>query len=418
VKTPVAHIANVMPLQDIFTATITPAWRATLWLRPYERNLPFMAASDPQYNDRSRGLQSLIVDFVEYLEVDSLATLRANPMTWMMDGAVLLVHFQWSHPPAGFVNFRNGVAWAFSRGRPVMLGTHKTYPLIISVPTVEDKSDHFTYARMRFASGKLKVDNSQGQFGDLLELFGNDVTLLLADDTRAEAIRSFFIEKYDIGLTNVAFSVKDKRSRLTAKAPNTFYHEADYPHMDENLCESVAQDAYGYCIGVPGTWLNSRQVYNAPGFMPADGFNDRMRAKFARTITRIETVHVEMNGIWVEVFPGLGVRGQHDSQPAQLLQRDEPEPHTRHLAKRGGRGDLHDGDHGEHEQSARERRRDRRVVEPSPARQPRLSRKAKRRGAAKNKNPRPKGRGILRFLFQNQSNNDGCVSFVVLRSCL
>jgi len=37
---------------------------------------------------------------------------------------------------------------------------------------------------------------------------------------------------------------------------------------------------------------------------------------------------------------------------------------------------------------------------------------------SENKNPRPKGRGILRFLFQNQSNNDGCVSFVVLHSCL
>jgi len=39
-------------------------------------------------------------------------------------------------------------------------------------------------------------------------------------------------------------------------------------------------------------------------------------------------------------------------------------------------------------------------------------------GSNSNKNPRPKGRGILRFLFQNQSNNDGCMSFVVLHNCL
>ncbi|MCL2228148.1 MAG: SPASM domain-containing protein [Oscillospiraceae bacterium] len=38
--------------------------------------------------------------------------------------------------------------------------------------------------------------------------------------------------------------------------------------------------------------------------------------------------------------------------------------------------------------------------------------------AGYNKNPRPKGRGILRFLFQNQSNNDGCMLFVVLHNCL
>jgi cytochrome c biogenesis protein CcdA len=35
-----------------------------------------------------------------------------------------------------------------------------------------------------------------------------------------------------------------------------------------------------------------------------------------------------------------------------------------------------------------------------------------------NKIPRPKGRGILRFLFAIQSNKDGCDSSVILCSCL
>jgi len=264
---PIVQLSNVIDMTKSFTAFLSPVWRAKLWVNPYEKHLPFMADTDFEYNRYAVSLENVIIDFIEYLRVFEFNTVQSIPRTWMLDPndpSILYIHFAYHNPPFSFLSFKTGVAIGFSYGPPVLLGELKTYPLLMGFPEIEDQADHFTYQRMRFNSGNISIDNSDGMIDELIELFGNDLSLLTFNkDNTLDIVRQFFIEKYTIGLSSVELSVKDKRSRLTFKAPNTYYTQEAYPFIEENLFDTIIQDAYGYCRMVVGTCLNRNQVYSA-----------------------------------------------------------------------------------------------------------------------------------------------------------
>ena len=325
---PVVQLSNVQDVDVTFTAWDSPVWRARLWVDPYIKRLPFMADNETEYNRYAVSLENVIIDFTEYLRVPTYEVLRETPSAWCLsrdDPSILYIHFEEHNPPFKFLSFKSGLLMGFSYGKSVQLGELKTYPLLQSFPDIEDQADNFTYQKMRFSSGQISIDNSAGMLDDLIELFGNDINLLsYTKDEVLEIVRSFYIERYTIGLTAVDFTVKDKRSRLTFKAPNELYTREAYPFIDDNHIDKVKQDAYGYCRGVPGVCLNRNQVYNPPDYEPKDGFNDWFEFKFAREITSIDEVWIKKSDIWTQVFPGLGVPGNEEPPNAYLLVNPHP----------------------------------------------------------------------------------------------
>jgi len=318
---PIAQLENSQDISVDFTVHESPIWRAKLWITHYTKHLSFMADEDTRYNRSSVSISSIIIDFVEYLKVNDYGVLRDTKKSWMFDpqdNSRLFVHFDDHNPPFWFSSFKNGRLYAFSYGL-IKSGGVSAYPVLIDLPMVEDAADHLSYKRMEFASGSVIIDNSTGMLDDLRELFGNNLNLLLynAKTAELEMCRQFFIESYTIGLKDAKFSVKDKRSRLTFKAPNTFYTKEEYPHIDEKFIGKIIQDAYGYCRGVAGACVNEKEIYENEADLI---FNDWFRFKFARKITSIKEVLVEMSDVWTEVFPGLGIKG--NDAP------DNPNPNT------------------------------------------------------------------------------------------
>jgi len=327
---PVVELSNVKNISVIFTAWDSPIWRARLWVNPYKQNLPFMTESDLNYNKYAIQLESVVIDFIQYLEVPSYDVLRITDKSWMLDPldhSILYIHFENSNPPFSFLSFKHGLLVGFSYGKPLVFGELKTYPLLNDFPTVEDSADNFTYQKMKFASGTISIDNSSGMLDELIELFGNDINLLNynLESKQLEVIRQFFINSYTIGLNDVKLNVKDSRSRLTYKAPNTFYDKTILPWLNKDLDNTIIQDAYGYCKGVKGTCLNRLQVYNTD-VGPSSGFNNWFTFKFARHITSIEEVWIKKSDIWTQVFPGLGVPGNTDNSTGTVYQSVNPYP--------------------------------------------------------------------------------------------
>ncbi|MCL2093033.1 MAG: hypothetical protein FWH12_02455 [Treponema sp.] len=310
-NTPVVQLENVLDFNVQFTAYDSPIWRARLWCYNYEKKLPFM--NDEQRNNFAFELFTVIIDYVPYMKVTSFDGpngLRANDRTWMVDpddNSLIYIHFEDHNPSFSFISYKNGIMFAFSHGNPVQLGDAKTYPLLESFPQVEDQSDNFTYQKMRFSSGNITIDNSAGMLDSLVELFGNDVNLSMFTNNELDIIRSYFIERYTLGLTKIDLTVKDKRSRLTFQAPNTFYTREEFPDIEENLIGKVIQDAYGYCRGVPGTCVNRNELYQNPAQPTEDTLNNWFIFKFARTISEIDKIWVKKSDVWTQIFPGLGI---------------------------------------------------------------------------------------------------------------
>jgi hypothetical protein len=327
--TPVVILSNLKDVKVSITSLETPVWRMKLWNYPYVKHLPFMADYD-DYNKYAISLENVVIDFIEYLRVYSMAQLRNTHNAWMADPndpSIIYIHFINHIPSISFLSFKAGFQTGFSYKEPVYLGELKTFPFLQDFPAIEDSSDNLTYQKMKFASGNITIDNSAGMLDGLFELFGNDLTLLnYTGEQELEVIRQFFISSYTVGLKNAVFSVKDKRSRLTFKAPNQFYTREEYKFIEDNLVDKVKQDAYGRCFGVEGTCVNRNQVYINPAAYPLV-FNDWFQYKFSRKITKVETIQVNINDVWTEVFPGLGIPGNNDYQstnpyPVRLIYKD------------------------------------------------------------------------------------------------
>lgn len=350
---PIVQLSNVQTKQLQFTVLETPIWRAKLWIVPYLSELPFMTGTgtNTSYNTHAIVLDNVIIDFVPFLKIpnnldNSMEILRATEKSWMIDpnvqdGSVLLIHFENHYPPFSFLNIKTGEVIGFSYKNVIKLGNQKLYPLLLDFPQVEDNSDILSYGKMSFATGNVTIDNSAGMLDELFELFGNDITLLNYSKDKLETIRQFFIESYEIGLDKVSFSVKDKRSRLTFKAPNTFYTREEFPHIapenedeDENkqtstLINKVIQDAYGLCFNIPGTCINRYDLYEIEPNLATNEegkFNNDFQFKFAREITRIDEVWVEMSDVWTQVYPMLGIPGNFDPD-SNNLNKYRPNPH-------------------------------------------------------------------------------------------
>ena len=329
--TPIVQISNLQDTSVLFTALESPIWRAKLWITHYEQNLPFMIDNDVTYNYFAVDIESLIINYIKYERLNDPALLRQTHRSWMLDPndpSVIYVHFENHNPPSKFMSFKSGLTLNFSMGKSVLLGKTKTYPLLLDFPDVEDSSDHLKYQKMKFSSGTIRIDNSTGMFDDLIELFGNDATLLNYTENKAlEIIRQFYIEKYSIGLSIIELSVKDKRSRLTIKAPNTYYTKDKYRFIEDKYLDKVIQDAYGKCRGVEGICVNRKQVYNPPEYAPLPGnnnFNNWFQFKFARKITKIESVWVDKSDVWIQVFPGLGIPDNNDPASPDKYQYTNP----------------------------------------------------------------------------------------------
>jgi len=316
VGTPIIQIANETNISNIFTAHESGIWRVKLWVTDYEQNLPFMADADASYRAMPFQLGSVRIDFILYLQVYNYETLKTTEQTWMFDpsdASRIFIHFKNSAPPFVFINFKAGALYAFSYGAPVVIGNTKTLPLLKSIPDIEDSSDLFQYQRMAFTTGNIVIDNSSGYLDSFFELFGSDVFFnIYKSKDDVEIVKKFFVEDYEIGLDEVRLSIKDIRARLNYSAPNTVYTREAFPYIDENLENRVIQDAYGECRGVEGTCINRRKVYEWHNSDTDYKFNEYFQFKFARTITSIEEINVEMNGVWIQIYPGRGIPGNND----------------------------------------------------------------------------------------------------------
>jgi hypothetical protein len=286
------------------------------------------------YPVRPMVVDTIIINFIEYLKVDDMEQLRNIDCAWMLDendDSILYIHFKDHNIPSNFISLKLSIFNGYSYGKSILYGGGMTFPIITSIPDIEDSADNLIYQKMKFMSGSITMDNSIGIFDKLTQIFGNNISLFKFKNDKLELMREFFINSYDIGLNSIKLSVKDRRSKLTFKAPNTFYTLEEFPFIDENLINNVIQDAYGYCRNIKGTCINRYEVYKGPSHQSGleednFNFNDDFIFKFARTITSIKKVEVEKSGVWIEVFPGLGIDGNDDRKSPDYYRKPNPHP--------------------------------------------------------------------------------------------
>ena len=309
----IVQIEQSLTIEQIPTIYKTPVWKYLLWAE-YQKHLPFMA-DESNYSTTIISIGGIVIDFISYLRVESKEDCVQYEMTWFLEENVLYIHFKGHNPPYVLHSFKNGILYGFTDREPAKIGNLQYLPDLLQIPDIEESADILKYSRMKFLSGSVQINNSNGENDGILSVFGNNLNVFLRNGDAMDLIYQYYISKYSIDSKTATFTCKDRREKLSFSCPNSNYSALDFPFIDSKYEGKIIQDAYGKCKNIPGVCLNVGEIYNDPysaGTFVTD-YNNWFTFKFARTITSIETIEAKMrdedgNDLWVEVYPGLGIR--------------------------------------------------------------------------------------------------------------
>jgi hypothetical protein len=278
------------------TVYITPVWKYALWVEHYEQTLPFMAETD-NYPHVKRKVTNVIIDQEEYLTAISIEDCRTKEKSYRLEGADLYIHFTNHNPPFLFLSQKYGIINGYSNNGVFAFDDILYLPLLKDVSAITDSVDPLEYARMRFNSANYTFNNSYGEFDGISNIFGNEFNILVGKKGQVyeqyRKLIQYYISNISIDLNQASFEVKDKRERLSFKAPNTYYTKEAYPNIDDKYVDKVIQDAYGHCFGVPAVCIDEKDVY-LTGHIPGEEINSNegmkpyRSFKFARRITSLD----------------------------------------------------------------------------------------------------------------------------------
>jgi len=297
-----AEIEYTQPIKSAFTAVEPGIWCFCLYA--VGELLPFM---EDTFNRTVINISNVIIDQREYNLFDSLDDLRTMPGNkrgYVNARSIIYVRFEnWSSPYI-YISHRYGVLYGFTNSSPVLLNERMYRPGLLSGLKAEQSADVFTYDKMKFNSATISIDNTNGQFDDVENLFGNEFNLFIAvrDDAKEDVlplilklVAQYYIANISVNLEKADFHLKDKRERLSAKIPDQKFDDKKYPHIDDNLIDRDMQEAYGSCFGVPGVCLHGKQIFakdNEP--KDEDGYLEQYRFRFSSEITRVDRIQVKM----------------------------------------------------------------------------------------------------------------------------
>jgi hypothetical protein len=293
---PLATIEIRNPLSLVITPYNGIVWRVAYYLPAYQKNLPFMADADPGYPPTSQ-FGSLLVNHLEYRRVDSMEILNMTQGCYcVLNNNELYLHFINESYPMRNSQLGFGFMMGISSDAPAREAATEFEPRLLSLGDIEQSSDPINYTRMQFNSFSVSIDNSDGKFDNLTDIFGNSFNINLIVFDAGKNIKNIwniyqgYIANQTTTLNNIILSIKDKRELLSMMLPIKTYNSADFPFLDPKYNNKVIQEAYGHCFEILGTCIDSNRIVGNP---------DISRTfKFATKITRLDLLEVYIDKTW------------------------------------------------------------------------------------------------------------------------
>jgi len=331
-----AEIEHTELLKAVPTAYEAGIWRYCFYAAG--KLLPFMADT---FTRKQIIVSNVIINQIEYTEVGTLEELRTTLSVedggWVNGGSVVYVKYPYYNPQYLFYSLRYGTLIGFTDTSPVLIEGRIYRSGLINAPKIEQSADVFTYDKMKFNSATISIENTNGQFDGISDMFGNEfnlrvgaasnstekqksnliklvelsenkrqvllkktdeyITLIEAKENTAPTLDDYFmlaqyyISNISVSLDKATFHLKDKRERLSAKIPDRQFTKEEYPFIDDNLIDKDMQETYGHCFGIPGICLQGKQIYASGSGSP---MLNQYRFRFSSVITRVDKIQVKM----------------------------------------------------------------------------------------------------------------------------
>ena len=166
---------------------------------------------------------------VIYTRSTNLPDCLAQPLSFFWDSVnqILYLHLSLNIIPS-VDSFASGVTSGFTNRGVAYIDDLLYKPLLKSIPSIAQQADLKEYSQLAFISGSIELDNTEGQFDDIIDdaIHGNDVFLYYMQSdpsrfryTRSEldAIAALYIENYRFSLPRFNLDIQDKRKSANSK---------------------------------------------------------------------------------------------------------------------------------------------------------------------------------------------------------
>jgi hypothetical protein len=253
-------------------------------------------------------VEEVVINYIHYERVDSFAEL--SPGKFFQDKTICYFIILEMLPPwifKGCVKITEAIGLttgsAYRRDEVVYRGGLNYYP------TIKETTDNIEAAKMKFNTGSITLDNTDGYYDDAYSFFGNSVQVFIRDETGAYPLYEYYIKNITAQLAAVKLTLGDKRERLSQKIPQDKFTLEKYPYMQNiqnpekpelsqksNSLGKIIPDAYGYCENIPAICVDPYQIYETDpeaGKEPPSLKTFRT-FKVCRKITRLDNVMVKM----------------------------------------------------------------------------------------------------------------------------
>ncbi len=174
-----------------------------------------------------------------YSSVTSIADCQAQSLSFYFDSTnqMLYIHVPTDILPVN-TNYFAGKSFGYTKSDSIYIDGISYDPLIRSIPSLAQQADLQQYGQLAFVSGDITMDNTVGDFDEIIDsdIYGNDILLYELDEhegdyTRSELIPlvAFYIEDYDFTLSDFTIRVQDKRKSQNIDLLEEFLDGSDTP---------------------------------------------------------------------------------------------------------------------------------------------------------------------------------------------
>jgi hypothetical protein len=315
------EIEYTVNLSDLIpTLYAWPVFRYLLW----ENTPSHIPAITSDQRLSPFDIANIQVEGIDQSRVSSIAAVWSTQQTYTIIDNYLYLHITGNQKVTGYITIKFGVYQGFT-DRGVMTGTKggNIYtPRILALPVIEESADPLSYGKMEFMSGAVDLLNTDGKFDVVSQIFGNEMRIMTGPvGTSYDSMRKmiqYYIGNVVLSREKMTVDGRDKRERLSEKAPVKVYTVDEFPYMatpgyaavnlsakkSKNLGKVMA-NAYGTCINVPGVCTNEYQVYTDLNNLNR---NQTRMFRFADGIASVTDLQAKMSGdTWTQIPQNSGV---------------------------------------------------------------------------------------------------------------
>ncbi|MDR2659400.1 MAG: hypothetical protein LBC27_05350 [Spirochaetaceae bacterium] len=286
-------------------------YRAGMWRFPAYSNqkklLPFMKKG-PSISLYAVKVEEMIINYIYYEEAESFSAL--SPGRFYQEGSICYFIALEIMPPWIFrPGFKVTIAFGLTTG-----GTYRRDKVVYRggldyYPAIKETTDNIEAAKMKFNTGSITLDNTDGFYDDAYSFFGNVCQVFSRDESGVYPLYEYYIKNLTARLAEVKLTLGDKRERLSQKIPQDKFTLEKYPYMQNTQnpektelsqksgsLGKVIPDAYGYCVNIPAICIDPYQIYETDpvaGQQPP-ALKAYRTFKVCRKIIRLDKVMVKM----------------------------------------------------------------------------------------------------------------------------